>query len=90
MRRMHLNFVNRVGLPHALCGIGAIFFLVAWPALAARAVEAGPDWLMMTVELLGGLAIFLYGMLQMEEGLTAVAGERMKGILAKLTVNRFM
>jgi len=23
MRRMHLNFVNRVGLPHALCGIGA-------------------------------------------------------------------
>ncbi|MBL8375443.1 Na/Pi cotransporter family protein [Accumulibacter sp.] len=45
---------------------------------------------MMTVELLGGLAIFLYGMLQMEEGLTAVAGERMKGILAKLTVNRFM
>ncbi len=90
MRRMHLNFVNRVGLPHALCGIGATFFLVAWQALAAQAVEAGPDWLMMTVELLGGLAIFLYGMLQMEEGLTAVAGERMKGILAKLTVNRFM
>ncbi|HOG04168.1 MAG TPA: Na/Pi symporter, partial [Accumulibacter sp.] len=47
-------------------------------------------WGMMTVELLGGLAIFLFGMLQMEEGLKAVAGERMKGILAKLTVNRFM
>ncbi|WP_300337545.1 Na/Pi symporter, partial [Accumulibacter sp.] len=45
---------------------------------------------MMTVELLGGLAIFLYGMGQMEEALKAVAGERMKNILAKLTVNRFM
>ena len=90
MHKMHLNFVNRVGLPLALCGIGATFFLLAWPALAAQVDEAGPDWLMMTVELLGGLAIFLFGMMQMEEGLKAVAGERMKGILATLTVNRFM
>ena len=74
MFKLHLNLVNRVALPLALCGLGATLLVLAWPALAAQADEAGPDWLMMTVELLGGLAIFLFGMLQMEEGLKAVAG----------------
>jgi phosphate:Na+ symporter len=40
--------------------------------------------------LLGGLALFLYGMDKMAEALKAVAGERMKWILAKLTSNRVM
>jgi len=48
------------------------------------------DWLVMAMQLFGGLAIFLFGMEQMAESLKAVAGERMKGILAKLTSNRFM
>ncbi len=85
----HPNAVNKFVVPSALCAVGAALALLAWPVLAADA-KADPDWLMMTVELLGGLAIFLYGMLQMEEGLRAVAGERMKNILATLTVNRFM
>ncbi|MGD2056774.1 MAG: Na/Pi cotransporter family protein [Gammaproteobacteria bacterium] len=38
----------------------------------------------------GGLALFLFGMEQMADSLKAVAGERMKLILAKLTTNRFM
>ena len=38
--------------------------------------------------LFGGLALFLFGMDQMSEALKAVAGERMKLILAKLTSNR--
>jgi phosphate:Na+ symporter len=38
--------------------------------------------------LLGGLALFLYGMDKMSESLKAVAGERMKSILARLTTNR--
>ena len=42
------------------------------------------------MKLLGGLALFLYGMEQMADALKAVAGERMKTILAKLTTNRFM
>lgn len=37
----------------------------------------------------GGLAIFLFGLEQLSAGLKAVAGERMKTILAKLTTNRF-
>lgn len=39
--------------------------------------------------LLGGLALFLYGMHRMADGLKAAAGEGMKRLLAKLTTNRF-
>ena len=39
--------------------------------------------------LLGGLALFLYGMQMMSNGLEAAAGNRMKKILEKLTSNRF-
>lgn len=38
--------------------------------------------------LLGGLALFLYGMRMMSTGLEAAAGNRMKSILEKLTSNR--
>ena len=40
--------------------------------------------------LLGGLALFLYGMHMMSDGLEAAAGDRMKTILEKLTSNRFL
>jgi phosphate:Na+ symporter len=39
--------------------------------------------------LVGGLALFLYGMSQLTEGLKLVAGERMKDLLARMTGNRF-
>ena len=42
------------------------------------------------LSLLGGLALFLYGMQMMSSGLEAAAGERMKEILEKLTSNRFL
>ena len=40
--------------------------------------------------LLGGLALFLYGMQMMSNGLEAAAGNRMKQILEKLTANRVL
>ena len=40
--------------------------------------------------LLGGLALFLYGMQMMSSGLEAAAGNRMKQILERLTANRFL
>ena len=40
--------------------------------------------------LLGGLALFLYGMQMMSDGLEDVAGDRMERILEKLTSNRFL
>ena len=40
--------------------------------------------------LLGGLALFLYGMQMMSAGLESAAGNKMKEILEKLTSNRFL
>lgn len=40
--------------------------------------------------LLGGLALFLYGMQMMSTNLEAVAGSRMKGLLEKLSSNRLL
>ena len=42
------------------------------------------------MSLLGGLALFLYGMQMMSSGLEAAAGNKMKEILEKLTSNRIM
>jgi len=42
------------------------------------------------VGLFGGLALFLFGLEQLADGLKAVAGDRMKAVLAKLTDNRFL
>ena len=41
------------------------------------------------IGLIGGLALFLYGMEQMTDALKTVAGEGMKKLLARLTTNRF-
>jgi phosphate:Na+ symporter len=41
----------------------------------------------MTIKLLGGLALFLYGMEKMTDGLKAAAGKQMNTLLAKLTGN---
>ena len=42
------------------------------------------------LSLLGGLALFLYGMNMMSTGLEMAAGDRMKSILEKLTANRII
>ena len=42
------------------------------------------------LSLLGGLALFLYGMNMMSDGLEGAAGTRMKALLEKLTSNRFL
>lgn len=43
----------------------------------------------MIVQLLGGLGLFLYGMQLMSEGLEAMAGDKLRDGLSKLTQNRF-
>ncbi len=47
------------------------------------------DLFVLVMTLLGGLALFLHGMDRMTEALKAVAGDRMRHILARLTSNRF-
>ncbi len=50
----------------------------------------GQAWVLFLVfGLLGGLGIFLIGMEEAGDGLKAVAGDRMRGILSALTSNRF-
>ncbi len=44
----------------------------------------------MAVQLLGGLALFLYGMEKMTDGLKAAAGRQMNVLLARLTGNRIL
>ena len=71
-------------------GLAVVAVLVAGAVMAAPAADADMAWGTMTMGLLGGLALFLFGMNQMSDSLKAVAGERMKLILEKLTTNRFM
>lgn len=47
-----------------------------------------PGWMM--IGLLGGLALFLYGMDHLATALKTLAGARLRVILAKMTRNRFM
>ena len=83
-----LNVATLGGKLPATLAAGAL--LGAAPVLAADAGDTTMHWWTMTMQLFGGLALFLFGMDQMAEALKAVAGERMKIILARLTTNRFM
>jgi len=70
--------------------IAVLAGIAAAPVLAASSDTSQMEWWNMGMKLFGGLALFLFGMEQMADALKAVAGERMKIILAKLTTNRFM
>ena len=50
----------------------------------------GIDVVILVITVLGGLAIFIYGMKLMSDGLQLVAGQKMKGILKFFTRNRFI
>lgn len=81
---------NSVFLMFVLLIAGLPLALLSTVTLAAEKESGEIAWMTMGMGLFGGLAIFLFGMDQMAESLKAVAGERMKLILAKLTTNRFM
>lgn len=69
--------------------VGVLLLAVGTSAWAGETGDT-VDWVNMGMGLFGGLALFLFGMEQMADALKAVAGERMKDILGKLTTNRFM
>ncbi|RDH87259.1 MAG: NAD+ kinase [endosymbiont of Escarpia spicata] len=70
--------------------MGLLLLILFIPAFAANDLLTEPNWWDMSIRLLGGLALFLFGMEQMAGSLKLVAGERMKVVLARLTTNRFM
>ena len=71
--------------------LGIMALLHALPAIAQVQEEAATiDWLTLLMGLFGGLAMFLFGMEQMSEGLKAAAGDTLKDVLGRLTKNRVM
>ncbi|HBE93040.1 MAG TPA: NAD+ kinase [Gammaproteobacteria bacterium] len=73
-----------------LVTLGIMLGAILVPAFAATAGNGEMEWGNMAMKLFGGLALFLFGMEQMADALKAVAGERMKVILARLTTHRLM
>ena len=78
VKRLLLLFVLSLGVA-AMFSPGAVL---------AGSGKGEIDFFTISMELFGGLAIFLYGMEKMGDALKIVAGEKMKEILGKLTVNR--
>ena len=89
-RFFSVEYLQKNTRPVLTFAAAGLLILLAIPALAAEEAQEEMAWGFMAMNLLGGLALFLYGMEKMAEALKAVAGERMKLILAKLTTNRFM
>ncbi len=85
-----LGTINRGGWYSLLLIAGVTALLMTSPVLADSTVNVPIEWGVMGMKMFGGLALFLFGMEQMADALKAVAGERMKTILAKLTANRIM
>ena len=90
MKRLALPVVTSNAKTHLLL-LGVAIMAPMTRVFAADAVAPEIiDWLRLTMGLLGGLALFLFGMEQMSGGLKAAAGDALKDVLAGLTKNRFM
>jgi len=63
------------------------FALTAW---AQDAAGASIDMFTLMMRMFGGLALFLFGIDQMSDGLKAVAGKGMSTLLGSVTRNRFL
>ncbi len=77
-------------MSHKIASLLAVIGLLFSVSVFASTEEAAINWWEMSTQLLGGLALFLYGMDKISHALKAVSGERMQTVLATLTRNRFM
>jgi len=68
----------------------SVVMLLTQPLYGADGSDQNISWFMLIVGLFGGLALFLYGMEKMSEGMRRTAGNRMRKILASLTRNRLI
>jgi len=57
---------------------------------AGEAPASDISWGFLIIGLLGGLALFIYGMEQMSDGMKKTAGDQMRSILAALTHNQLL
>ncbi|MDH3889296.1 MAG: Na/Pi cotransporter family protein [Gammaproteobacteria bacterium] len=76
-------------LPYLMLAVGFVVFSAAFAGQGpAEAYDV--DWLQLGMGLFGGLALFLGGLDVLSEGLKMAAGNTLRTVLKKLTVNRFM
>ncbi|TNE44708.1 MAG: Na/Pi cotransporter family protein [Deltaproteobacteria bacterium] len=60
------------------------------PILASVAAQtSSTHWFLLVIGLLGGLALFLYGLEKMSEALKSSAGEKLRSVLQRMTQNRW-
>jgi phosphate:Na+ symporter len=85
MKIFHLHN-NRIIIPALLM---VLLFSPVSPAFNNNN-SSGIHWGMLLIGLLGGLALFLYGMAKMSEGMKKTSGNRMRDIIHAITKNRFM
>lgn len=89
MIRNFLIHKGQAGRVLFVSALGLVFWMVFGAVYAETAVSNRDlDQFQMGMGMFGGLALFLFGMDQMGDGLKAAAGDRMKDILRKLTRTR--
>ena len=76
-------------LPYIFVACAFLTFGAAY-AQSGTATSEQVDWLQLGMGLFGGLALFLAGLDVLSEGLKKAAGNTLREVLHKLTVNRFM
>jgi len=76
-------------LPYLVLATGFVVFSTVFAQQGPAEVHE-VDWLQLGMGLFGGLALFLGGLDLLSEGLKKAAGNTLRTILQKLTVNRFM
>ncbi len=75
-------------LPYLFISFAFLSFNAAY-AQPTETTEQQVDWLQLGMGLFGGLALFLAGLDLLSEGLKKAAGNTLRDVLQKLTVNRF-
>ena len=68
----------------------AVIACTNYPVFAGEQSSPEISWKFLVIGLLGGLALFIYGMEQMSEGMKKSAGDQMRSILATLTHNQVL
>lgn len=60
------------------------------PACASATTDVAINWFDLGMGLLGGLALFLYGLDMLSAGLKKAAGDTLRKLLSRMTSNRFL
>lgn len=75
------------------CQLAAALFLLVVclsPATALAQDQVSLNWVRMSLELIGGLALFLLGIDRLADGLRIAAGDQIRNVLSRFTSNRIL